>query len=120
MIPFSTLRPSDRISVTCLRPVEWRPQCTTRSMHDATVGTTKALDILAPAKSGRVQILVTASWAELACTVHIPGNPEFSAMSMSRLSASRTSPTIKRSGRIRSASLTSLRKGMSPSPSRFG
>lgn len=76
MIPFSTLLPRDRISVTCLRPVAWRPQCTTRSMQDATVGTTKELEMFAPARSGRVQILVTASCAEFACTVHIPGKPE--------------------------------------------
>ncbi len=41
-------------------------------------------------------------------------------MSISRLSASRTSPTTRRSGRIRRASFTSLRSGISPSPSRLG
>lgn len=39
---------------------------------------------------------------------------------MSRLSASRTSPTTSRSGRMRRASLTNRRSGISPSPSRFG
>ncbi len=38
---------------------------------------------------------------------------------MSRDSACRTSPTISRSGRMRSASLTSLRMSISPVPSRF-
>lgn len=43
MMPFSTLRPSDSISVTSLRPLAWRAQWTTRSIQEATVGTTKAL-----------------------------------------------------------------------------
>ena len=43
IMPFSTLRPKDRISVTSLRPLAWRAQWTTRSMQDATVGTTKEL-----------------------------------------------------------------------------
>ena len=74
-MPFSTLRPNDRISVTSLRPLAWRAQWTTRSMQEATVGTTKALEMFSPASSGSVQILVTASWAEFAWTVHIPGKP---------------------------------------------
>ena len=41
-------------------------------------------------------------------------------MSRSRLSAWRTSPTMIRDGRIRSASLTSRRSGISPVPSRRG
>ena len=41
-------------------------------------------------------------------------------MSRSRLSASRTSPTTMRSGRMRSASLTRRRRGISPVPSRLG
>ena len=120
MMPFSTRRPSDRISVTCRRPLACRLQWTTRSMQEATVGTTKALEMFSPASNGSVQIFVTASWAEFAWTVHIPGSPEFKAISMSRLSASRTSPTTSRSGRMRRASLTSRRSGISPSPSRFG
>ena len=42
-MPFSTRRPNDRISVTSLRPLACRAQWTTRSMQEATVGTTKAL-----------------------------------------------------------------------------
>ena len=41
-------------------------------------------------------------------------------MSRSRLSACRTSPTMIRDGRIRSASLTRRRSGISPVPSRLG
>ena len=67
-----------------------------------------------------MQILVTASRAEFAWIVHSPGSPEFRAMSMSSASASRTSPTISRSGRIRSASLTRRLSGISPWPSRLG
>ena len=119
MTPFSTLLPTARTSATRRWPVASRSQWTTRSKHEATVGSTKALLMLSPASRGRVQILVTASRAELACSEHIPGSPAFRAMSMSRLSASRTSPTTSRSGRIRSASFTSRRSGISPVPSRF-
>ncbi|GAA2141661.1 hypothetical protein GCM10009825_30400 [Arthrobacter humicola] len=45
-------------------------------MQDATVGTTKALEMLSPASNGSVQIFVTASCAEFAWTVHIPGSPD--------------------------------------------
>ena len=67
-----------------------------------------------------MHILVTASRALLAWMVHMPGTPLFSAMSRSRLSSWRTSPTMMRDGRIRSASLTSRRSGISPVPSRLG
>ena len=53
-------------------------------MQDATVGTTKASVTFSPASSGSVHNLITASRAELACTLHIPGSPEFSAISRSR------------------------------------
>ena len=89
-------------------------------MQPATVGTTNACPTFSPASSGNVHILVTASRAELACTVHIPGSPELSAISRSRLSSCRTSPTTIRDGRIRSASLTSRRSLISPVPSRLG
>ena len=69
-----------------------------------------------PASNGRVHILEIASRAEFACKVHIPGRPLLSAISRSRLSAWRTSPTISRFGRIRSASFTSRRNGTSPCP----
>ncbi len=52
--------------------------------------------------------------------VHMPGSPLFRAMRRSRHSSCRTSPTMIRSGRIRSASLTSRRSLTSPVPSRFG
>ena len=88
-------------------------------MAPATVGTTKAEDTFSPARSGRVQILMTASRAELAWSVDMAGRPEFAAMSMSRASASRTSPMMRRSGRMRRASLTRRRRVISPTPSRF-
>ncbi len=89
-------------------------------MQPATVGTTNACPTFSPASSGRVHILVTASRAELAWIVHIPGSPEFSAISRSRLSSCRTSPTTMRDGRIRSASFTRRRSLISPVPSRLG
>ncbi len=52
-----------------------------------------------------------------ACTCR--ASPQFSAMSRSRHSSWRTSPTMIRSGRIRSASLTSRRSRTSPVPSRL-
>lgn len=50
----------------------------------------------------------------------IVGNPLFSAISRSRLSSCRTSPTMIRDGLIRNASLTRRRNGISPVPSRLG
>ncbi len=47
------------------------------------------------------------------------GSPEFSAISRSKASSARTSPTMRRSGRIRSASVTSRRSRTSPVPSRL-
>jgi hypothetical protein len=84
------------------------------------VGTTNDELTLSPASKGSVHILVTASRALLAWIVHIPGRPELSAISRSRLSAWRTSPTMIRDGRIRRASLTRRRSGISPVPSRLG
>ena len=72
-----------------------------------------------PASSGSVQSLVTASRALLACSVAIAGIPLFIATRRSRDSAWRTSPTTSRVGRMRSASRTSRRSGISPVPSRL-
>lgn len=90
------------------------------SMDDATVGTTKREPTFSPARSGRVHIFVTASRALFAWMVHMPGRPELRAMSRSRLSDCRTSPTMIRLGLIRRASLTRRRRGTSPVPSRLG
>ena len=49
----------------------------------------------------------------------MPGRPEFKAISKSKASASRTSPTIIREGLIRRDSLIKRRSGISPSPCRF-
>ncbi len=108
------------ISTTRRRPPRSSSACTTRSTEEATVGTTNAESMLRPASSGRVHSLVSASRALFACSEHIPGIPELSAMSRSSDSASRTSPTTSRSGRIRSASLMSRRSVTSPVPSRLG
>ena len=86
----------------------------------ATVGTTNREPTFSPASSGSVHIFTIASRAELAWMVHMPGTPELRAMSRSRDSAWRTSPTMIREGRMRSASLTSRRRGTSPVPSRLG
>ena len=67
-----------------------------------------------------MQALMTASRAELAWMVDMEGSPEFMAMSRSRASASRTSPMSRRSGRMRSDSLTSRLSVTSPTPSMLG
>src|SRR5690625_362207 len=101
------------------RPERSSPRWTTMSMAEAAVGTTNRSVMFWPASNGSVQILVIASRAEFAWIVVMPGIPEFNAMRRSRASASRTSPMMMRSGRIRRASLTSLRRGTSPFPSKF-
>lgn len=84
------------------------------------MGTTNAAVTFSPASRGSVESLTTASRAEFAWMVDIPGNPLLRATSRSNASASRTSPTISRSGRMRNASFTSRRNGTSPVPSRLG
>ena len=107
------------ISRTLARPSRSRAACTTRSMEAATVGTTKRADVLAGEQRQRAHLR-----DGLAGAVGVDGaharQTEFSAMSRSRLSSWRTSPTMIREGRIRSASLTSRRSGISPVPSRLG
>jgi len=75
MMPFSVRRPRDRISVTWRRPLACRLQWTTRSIQDATVGTTKADEMISPARSGSVQILVTASGTQFAYGVYLSRTP---------------------------------------------
>ena len=66
-------------------------------------------------------ILVSASRAVLACTVLIePSWPVFMACSMSSASAPRTSPTMMRSGRMRSALRTRSRWVTSPASFQVG
>src|SRR3954447_11152162 len=119
MTPSSARPGSATISRTRRRPSVSVPTCTTRSTLAATVGTTNAVPMFSPASRGSVHIFTTASRALLACNVHMPGRPEFRAIRRSRHSSWRTSPTTIREGRIRSASLTSRRSGISPVPSRF-
>ena len=90
-----------------------------RSIADATVGAINLCEMFSPASNGSVWSLITASRGEFACNVPMPGRPELSAMSRSKASASRTSPTIMRDGLIRSDSLIRRRRGISPSPCRF-
>ena len=72
-----------------------------------------------PAASASIRAGTSA--AELACTVpQPPACPVLSAASMSTTSAPRTSPTTSRSGRIRSAWRTSVRRVISPAPSMLG
>ena len=63
------------ISRTRRRPSRSSPTCTTRSTLAATVGTTNRGSTFSPASSGSVHILISASRAELAWIVHMPGQP---------------------------------------------
>ena len=94
--PSSTRPDSATISRTRRRPSGPVAACTTRSTDEATVGTMYAAVTFSPASIGSTQSLVTASRAELACTLVMPGMPEFSATSRSSASAWRTSPTTSR------------------------
>jgi hypothetical protein len=63
----------------------------------------------------------SASRGELACTVvSDPSWPVFIAWSMSKASPARTSPTMIRSGRMRSELRTSSRVATAPRPSALG
>src|SRR3954451_8139422 len=116
-----SLRPgSATISRTRRCPQASVPTCTTRSTLAATVGTTNDVPMFSPASNGSVHTFTTASRALLAFRVHMAGSPLFNAISRSRHSSWRTSPTRIREGRIRRASFTSRRSGISPAPSRFG
>ena len=71
-----SIRPvTPTISRTRRRPSASVPRWTTRSTLDATVGTTNAAEMLSPASSGNVHIFTSASRAEFACSVHMPGQP---------------------------------------------
>ncbi len=108
------------ISTTRRRPDSSRSQCATRWTDAATAGCTNPASMLRPASRGSAQSLPSASRAELAWIVAAPGTPVLRARTRSSASASRTSPTTSRSGRIRSASFTSRRSETSPVPSRLG
>ena len=74
-----------------------------------------------PAISTIVSSRDSASRGELACTVvSEPSWPVFMACSMSSAAPSRTSPTMMRSGRMRSALRTRSRMVISPRPSMLG
>ncbi len=110
MMSFSTRPGTATISLTRRTPWASMPRCTTRSVEAATVGTTNRDEMFSPASSGSVHSLTSASRALLAWIVARPGSPALRASSRSRHSADRTSPTIIRVGRIRSASRTRSRK----------
>ena len=117
MMSFSTRPGTPTISLTRRTPWASMPRWTTRSSDAATVGTTNRAEMFSPASSGSVHVFTSASRALLACSVHMPGSPALSASSRSRHSSDRTSPTMIRLGRIRSASLTRSRSRISPVPS---
>ena len=114
---FSTRPGTPTISLTRRIPCGSIPRWTTRSTLAATVGTTKRAETFSPASSGSVHILTSASRAEFACSVHMPGTPALRASRRSRHSSARTSPTMIRLGRIRRLSLTRSRSRISPVPS---
>jgi len=116
----STRPGSASTSVTRRCPSACLRRCTTRSTALATVGITNELLMFSPASNGNVHSFTTASRALFACNVHMPGRPLLSASSRSSASADRTSPTMMRSGRMRSASTTSRRSRTSPVPSSEG
>ena len=106
--------------VTRREPSSRRSRWITRSSADEICWRIALIGRSIPAISTIVSIRASASRGELAWTVvSEPSWPVFIACSMSSASAPRTSPTMMRSGRMRSELRTSSRIGISPSPSRF-
>jgi hypothetical protein len=65
--------------------------------------------MFSPAGSSSRDIFTSASRAELACRLAMPGSPAFNTSSRSRHSSARTSPTTSRGGRIRRLSFTNAK-----------
>ena len=83
--------------------------CTSRSIADAACSRMARIGRSKPAMSTIVSTRASASRGEFACSVDSdPSWPVFIAWSMSSASAPRTSPTMMRSGRIRSALRTQV------------
>ena len=112
------------ISVICVtrrEPSTSREMCTSRSKPPAICSRIALTGSSMPAISTSISSRCSASRAEFAWTVvSDPSWPVFIAWSMSSVSAPRTSPTMIRSGRMRSALRTRSRMRTSPSPSTFG
>ena len=109
------------IWVTRREPSRRRLMCTTRSSAEAIWSRIARSGRSMPAMSVIVSRRNSASRGELACTVDSePSWPVFIAWSMSSVSAPRTSPTMMRSGRMRSALRTRSRIVTAPRPSMFG
>ena len=109
------------ICVTLREPSTSREMWTSRSNPPAICSRIALIGSSMPAISTSISSRCRASRAELAWTVvSEPSWPVFIAWSMSSVSAPRTSPTMMRSGRIRSALRTRSRMRISPSPSTFG
>ena len=97
-----------------------RATCTTTSNADATCSRTAAWGSSSPAISASSSMRRSASSGLFACTVvSDPSWPVVIACNMSSASPPRTSPTTRRSGRMRSALRTSSRMPTSPVPSRL-
>ena len=58
--------------------------------------TTKVLETFSPASSGRVHIFVTASRAELAWIVHMPGSPALTKTWIGTARRNRLQPRLRR------------------------
>ena len=87
----------------------------------ATVGTTKrGRDVLAGQQRQRAHLHQRLARRVRVQRAHARQARCSARSSRSRHSSCRTSPTMRRDGRIRSASLTRRRSGISPVPSRFG
>src|SRR5262249_19029492 len=108
--------PVTRRFPSCMRDT-WTTMWSARPMSVAIVSSENAV----PAMPSIVMRRAIASSALLAWIVaREPSWPVFMAWSMSSTSAPRTSPTMMRSGRMRSALRTRSRMGTSPLPSRLG
>ena len=114
-------RTTSATSTTRRVPSAPRAWQTTRSKASATCSRSAACGRPRPAISASVSMRRRASAALPAWTVESePSWPVDSAVSRSSASPPRTSPTMIRSGRIRSALRTSRRIVTSPRPSRLG
>ena len=107
-------------STTRRDPSSERSRCTIRSSAELICPRSVAAGSSTSLIEASVSSLPSASRAEFACTVATdPSWPVFIAWSMSMVSPPRTSPTMIRSGRMRSALRTSSRMVTAPRPSTF-
>jgi len=98
-----------------------RSRCTTRSNAEAICSRIARSGRSIPAISTIVSTRASVSRGVFECAVvSDPSWPVFMAWSMSSASPPRTSPTTIRSGRMRSALITSWRIVICPLPSTFG